>query len=257
MTRTFSRLWDMFFVGLLLFLAALPVSAFAGPVVALTVWMIGVASHQPLVWTGLGLAGPTRFASWAAGALAGVLCFLALRTAVGHVVAGTIGTIAAGATTLACARSLATTGATASIRTGPLSRDEPRSWHARELKWLLGSFLASLLFMLVVVGIWGDAAPDVHAASVAGVSAFTYLASGVIRAIHWLSCRPGRRYAPDVLAVLGVCLLAYGGLGVLAEGDGDDASSNRYLATLGAGLAGAGIAIRRRPPVPNSLAADD
>lgn len=104
MTGALSRLWDVFFVGLLLFVGAVFVSAAAGPTTALNAWMLGVVAYAPLPWTPGMPTGVRRFGVWVAGIVAGVLV-LALTRAVG--LGGLLAWLAASATAAMSAKRLA------------------------------------------------------------------------------------------------------------------------------------------------------
>jgi hypothetical protein len=74
--------------------------------------------------------------------------------------------------------------------------------------------------------------------------AITYALLTTVRLAVWVFSGEAWRFRhwPEVGLVVGACLLAYGTLGAIDE-YGDE--SDRYVATLGAGL-GAGSAIARR-----------
>lgn len=124
-------------------------------------------------------------------------------------------------------------------------------------RWLREGFLlagavgATVLFVIVVKSVPGAPAGGPDGAEWVGLSAFAYGAATSSRVLWWMVRGSGRRHAPSALLVSGVCLLAFGGLGVI-DGDRDE-MADRYVATLGAGLAAAGSLLRRRmhdPPEP-------
>ena len=68
-----------------------------------------------------------------------------------------------------------------------------------------------------------------------------------LRVAAWLIIMGGGRrfrYWPEVVLVTGVCLFAYGGLGVIDTDRYED--SDQILATLGAGLTITSALVRRR-----------
>jgi hypothetical protein len=80
MSATLSRLWDVFFVALLLFVVAAFMSAAIGPTTALNAWMLGVFTYSPMPWTSGMPTGIRRFLLWSAGVLVGLAVVVVVRT---------------------------------------------------------------------------------------------------------------------------------------------------------------------------------
>ncbi len=105
MTGTLSRVWDVFFVALLLFVAAVFVgAATVGPIVGFNAWMLGVFAYSPLPWTPGMPTGIRRFIVWSASVAAGFVVLLLVR-AVG--LGGLVAWFAAATTAPVVAKKLA------------------------------------------------------------------------------------------------------------------------------------------------------
>lgn len=237
----------------------------AAPLVTLTIWMIGVGAYREGTVPGGGLR------EWVLASAAGLVAYFGLDllaaalARAGMLPVGLLLGFAANVTGVLIATFAAKLLVHRSSRTSPArpisrsdrARTEPpfRTAHApaepnrmrREIAWFVGAAAGFSGFVVVVVLAEQGARWPTAVEWLEGVAAVYGLVSA-LRVTVW-TVRGGAqtfRHWPEVGMVVGVCLLAYGSLGVIAE---DGADGDRYVATFGAGLSAASVVVRRRTAV--------
>ncbi len=243
----------------------------AAPLVTLTIWFIGVSAYRATALPPDAGLNHSSFWSWALASAAGLLVYFGLDLLAAAVFqASMLSTgLLLGFAANVVGVLVATFGGRLLVQrcrvssAAPLHRSNPgrpraqqpferapapaKAHRARhEALWLLGSVavfagLAAVMESAAIAPRWPEGVE--WPIGVAGV----YALLSALRLSVWAISGGARtfQYWPEVGIVVGVCLLAYGALGVIDE-YGDD--SDRYVATLGAGLsAGSAIARRRTP----------
>lgn len=116
----------------------------------------------------------------------------------------------------------------------------------REASWFVGCAVVVGTVLVIFIAAEVVAWADVDWTAVTAVVFSVFGLVTLVRAVAWLIRGGGRRlrYWPESVLIAGVCLLAYGGSGVIDADRYED--SDRYLATIGAGLTITGTLIRRR-----------
>jgi len=115
----------------------------------------------------------------------------------------------------------------------------------REGLWLSGCLAAVVVFVAIVMSVGGGEKRLPWPVEWAAMASALIGVVTLIRTLGWL-IRGGAHkfhYWPETAVIVGVCLLAYGGSGVINDRDED---MDRYLATLGAGLTATAVLFRRR-----------
>ncbi|MBE3087842.1 MAG: hypothetical protein IMZ71_01835 [Chloroflexi bacterium] len=79
MRETLNKLWTAFFVAVLLVVPALVISGLLGPQAGLTLWMMGIAAHQPVLWVKNNLSFNRRFAIWFSASVVGGVTYLGVE----------------------------------------------------------------------------------------------------------------------------------------------------------------------------------
>jgi hypothetical protein len=115
----------------------------------------------------------------------------------------------------------------------------------REALWLCGCSAIIVIFVTMAMSIEGGPTKGPSPAEWAGAVLVLFSAVTIVRTIVWLIRTRTRKFGhwPEAAAIVGVCLLAYGGSGIINSDGPEDA--DRYLATVGAGLTATAMVLRR------------
>ena len=249
MSQALRHLWASFYVAVLLFVpaavlatlmnAASPQCMTCGANVATTFWLIGIGAYEPILWWNPAFSSWRRFGVWVTAVLIAMGCYFGLELiAVNLLWTGSgLAAVRLGFTANLVGL-IAATGVSLTLVRYTSRRI------VREAMWLCGCMASAVVFVTIVISVAGAPRDGIWPSEWAVLLLGPFGVVTLLRTVIWLikSGAHKFRYWPETALIVGVCLLAYGGSGVI----NDDKDTDRYLATLGAGVTATAMLFRRR-----------